>query len=92
MRDVGWQDLVVLRVGRHIICSTYTGHLCAVVYLFSRIYRIPGSVRFFFLTQLLVRSAIRNCGIVVITVVCANTHKNNPCPSGDSHSQNTRWT
>ena len=42
--------------------------------------------------QFPVRSAIRNCGIVVTTVDCANTHMNSACPSGDGHSQSDRWT
>ena len=44
------------------------------------------------LTQFPVRSAIRNCGIVVITVNCALIHINSACPSGDSHSQSARFT
>ena len=66
--------LIILGIrARLFICSrTYVGSLVAFGVL---------------LTQLPVRSAIRNWGIVVITVNYAAKHMNSAYPSGDSHSQ-----
>ena len=57
--------------------------ICARLFICSRAY--VGSLVVFgvLLTQFPVRSAIRNCGIVVITVDCANTHMTSACPSGE---------
>ena len=44
------------------------------------------------LTQLPVRSAIRNCGIVVITVDCDVKHADSACHSRDSHSQKINFS
>ena len=74
----------ILGIGARLFMLHFLFDFCAYV----------GSLVVFgiLLTHFTVRSAIRNCGIVVITVNCSLIHINSACLSGDSHSQSARFT